>query len=71
MLTMENVARAYVLSREGVKMDELKEMIKEKIKYCVSCISYHSSRREDCYEAEAVEHLSRALSYLHQIKEEG
>ena len=51
-------------------MDELKALLKEKIEYCAQCINSRSTRQEDSYESEAIEHLSRALSYLCQIKED-
>ena len=51
-------------------MDELKELLKEKIKLCASTISKTSSNELDLREAKAVDHLSRALSYLYLIKEE-
>lgn len=51
-------------------MDELKMLLREKIKLCASYISSKSSNEMDLREAQAVEHLSRALNYLCQIKEE-
>lgn len=50
-------------------MDELKTLLKEKIKLCASSINKTSSNEMDLREAQAVEHLSRALNYLYQIEE--
>lgn len=50
-------------------MDELKELLMEKIKVCASGITRGSSSDTDNKEAEAIEHLARAISYLDQIKE--
>lgn len=51
-------------------MDELKTLLKAKIKLCASNITERTPNDMDLREAQAVEHLSRALSYLCQIKEE-
>ena len=45
-------------------MEELKKQIKEKIKVCASAISDHSNSEMDLREAQAIEHLTKALSYL-------
>lgn len=50
-------------------MDELKTLLKEKIKLCASSIDKTSSNEMDLREAQAVEHLSRALINLYQIEE--
>lgn len=50
-------------------MDELKALLKEKIKFCASSITATSPNEMDLREAQAVEHLSRALNYLYQIEE--
>lgn len=51
-------------------MDELKELLKEKIKLCASNIKQATASNVDLHEAQAVEHLSRALLNLYQIKED-
>lgn len=51
-------------------MDELKELLKEKIELCVSNIRQTTTSNVDLQEAQAVEHLTRALSYLYHIKED-
>ena len=50
-------------------MEDIKYLIKEKIKLCLSGITNASNSESDVNEAEAVEHLSRAYSYLNQINE--
>ena len=45
-------------------MNELKNLVKEKIKICGNSITPHSSNDMDLREAQAIEHLSRALCYL-------
>lgn len=51
-------------------METIKETIKKKIAMCLSGINNVSNCENDCKQAEAVEHLARAYSYLSQIKEE-
>lgn len=52
-----------------MNMDELIKLLQSKIKVCASGINSMSNSVTDRDEAEAVEHLTRALSYLYQIKE--
>ena len=51
-------------------MDKIKSLIKDKMCLCLNSISNLSSNGMDRNEAEAVEHLAKALSYINQIKEE-
>lgn len=51
-------------------MEEINKIIKNKIATCLCAISNISNCETDCKEAEAVEHLARAYSYLNQIKED-
>lgn len=51
-------------------MCDLMIRIKEKIKMCSSGITPTSTAECDVAEAQAIEHLARALSYLHQINKE-
>lgn len=51
-------------------MNEIKSLIKDKMKLCLNSISAVSSNEMDRNEAEAVEHMARALSYIDQIKED-
>ena len=51
-------------------MEDIKEIIKKKMVMCLSGINNVSNCETDCKEAEAVEHLARAYSYLSQIKED-
>lgn len=50
-------------------MDEIIRTIKQKIKLCADSISTLSTNEMDRNEAEAIEHLSKSLNYLYQIKE--
>lgn len=50
-------------------MDEIKAIIKQKIKICAVAISNLSTPQANNAEAEAIEHLARAYSYLNQINE--
>ena len=50
-------------------MEDIKYLIKEKIKSCLSGITNASNSASNVNEAEAVEHLSMAYSYLNQINE--
>ena len=50
-------------------MEYIKDLIKEKIKLCLSGITDASTNESDVNEAEAVEHLSMAYIYLNQINE--
>lgn len=50
-------------------MDGIKELIKLKIELCLDGIGSRTNAITDNAEAEAVEHLARAYSYLYQIKE--
>ena len=49
-------------------MEDIKDLI-EKIKFCLSVITNASNSESDVNEAESVEHLSRAYSYLNQTNE--
>ena len=51
-------------------MEDIKEIIKRKMFTCLSAINNTSNSETDNKEAEAVEHLARAYSYLAQIKED-
>lgn len=51
-------------------MDEIKSLIKDKMRLCLNSISQISSNETDRNEAQAVEHLARALNYIDPIEEE-
>lgn len=51
-------------------MDEIKILLKQKIKLLADSITSSTNSEFDLREAEAIEHLSRALSYINQIKED-
>lgn len=50
-------------------MDELKNLLKDKIELCATSINARTPSDVDVREAEAIEHLARALSYINQIEE--
>jgi hypothetical protein len=50
-------------------MDELKELLEQKIFLCASSITKLSTVESDAYSASAVEHLTKALLNIEQIKE--
>lgn len=50
-------------------MDDLIEFLKVKIEVCARAICNSSNSQSNDFAASAIEHLSRSINYLYQVKE--